>query len=109
MSQNRSHAVMTRRGTQMRRVNVPGCLIALRPADAAVYYAALGYPPRSIAKLMRGAITAHGAAQAISQARARGENLPSFTAVPNIIGRLSKLPQSSLTPGDGASETAGRG
>lgn len=41
---------------------------------------------------MGGAITAHGAAQAISQARARGENLPSFTAVPNVMGRLAKLP-----------------
>lgn len=100
---------MTRWGTKMRRVNVPGCPISLRPADAAVYYAALGYPPRSIAKLMGGAITAHGAAQAISQARARGENMPSFTAVPNVMGRLAKVSMRSQQPGDGAREAVGRG
>lgn len=96
-------------GTKMRRVNVPGCPISLRPADAAVYYAALGYPPRSIAKLMRGAITVENARQAISLARRRGENIPSFRAVPEKLGRLAKLSVSSAAPGNGVDlERAGR-
>lgn len=56
------------------------------------FRARASFKTRSVAKPMGGAITAHGAAQAISQARARGENLPSFTAVPNVMGRLAKLP-----------------
>lgn len=95
-------------GTKMRRVNVPGCPIALRPADAAVYYASMGYPPRSIAKLMRGAITVECARAAISLARKRGENLPSFRSVPEVMGRLAKLPVSSAAPGNGAIEGAGQ-
>ncbi len=99
---------MTRWGTKMRRVRVPGCPIALRPADAAVYYATMGYPPRSIERLMRGAITAHSASQAISQARARGEAIPAFNSGPDVPGRLAKVSTRSVAPGEGAVEGGAR-
>lgn len=92
----------------MRRVNVPGCPISLRPADAAVYYAVMGYPPRSIVKLMRGSITHACVRQAISQARARGEAIPDFKSVPNVLGRLSRVWVSSKLSGHDAGECAGQ-
>jgi hypothetical protein len=75
----------------MRRVAVPDFPIKLRPADAAVYWAAQGYPPRSIKKIMGGAISVASIRQAICAARARGENLPSFLSVRDVPGCLAKI------------------